>query len=84
MALTDPTQAQRLARASTHWLRHSHGSHAVTAGTPIEMVQQSLRHASLSTTTIYISTEQRLRIRAMQRFWEERTLRGERRRLGVE
>jgi site-specific recombinase XerD len=43
--------------ASTHWLRHTCGSH-LAQKLPINMVQQLLGHASLSTTTIYTSTNE--------------------------
>jgi hypothetical protein len=66
----DTRGAQRLAAASTHWLRHSHASHAIAAGTPIEIAQQNLGHASLATTTVYVTTEQRRRMQAMNRFWK--------------
>jgi site-specific recombinase XerD len=66
----DARGAQRLAAASTHWLRHSHASHTIAAGTPIEIAQQNLGHASLSTTTVYVTTEQRRRMQAMNRFWK--------------
>jgi integrase len=62
--------AQRLAAASTHWLRHSHASHSIASGTPIEVAQQNLGHASLATTTVYVTTEQRRRMLAMNRFWK--------------
>lgn len=67
--------ASHLRRASTHWLRHTHGSHALEGRdgadpVPLQMVQANLGHASLNTTTGYIRTEQRSRIRAMQGFWK--------------
>ncbi|NML18014.1 phage integrase family protein [Azohydromonas caseinilytica] len=66
----DTRGAQRLAAASTHWLRHSHASHSIASGTPIEVAQQNLGHASLATTTVYVTTEQRRRMKAMNRFWK--------------
>jgi hypothetical protein len=33
LAMTDAKGAERLATASTHWLCHTHGTHAVAAGT---------------------------------------------------
>src|SRR5205085_67788 len=66
LAKSDKKSATRLASASTHWLRHSHGSHAVAAGTPIEIVQNNLGHASLSTTTIYVTSEKKRRHQEMQ------------------
>ena len=72
LAHTDPQGAARLAQASTHWLRHTHGAHAVAAGTPIEVVQNNLGHASLATTTLYVTAEAKRRHRAMQAFWSGR------------
>ncbi|HEX7635790.1 MAG TPA: phage integrase family protein [Noviherbaspirillum sp.] len=72
-ARTDSKGAQRLAAASTHWLRHTHGSHAVAAGTPLDVLQQNLGHASLDTTTIYTTSEERRRMKAVQAFWEKKT-----------
>ena len=48
----DAEGAERFERASTHWMRHSHASHAIASGMPIEIAQQNLGHASLATTTI--------------------------------
>lgn len=69
LAEGDVKGSQRLARASTHWLRHSHASHAIAKGLPIEIAQQNLGHASLATTTIYVTTEQRQRLQAMKKVW---------------
>ncbi|MEZ5653747.1 MAG: phage integrase family protein [Burkholderiaceae bacterium] len=57
--------AQRFERASTHWLRHTHASHAIAGGVPIEVAQASLGHASLATTTAYVTTEKARRMRAI-------------------
>ena len=38
----DVKGAERFDQASTHWLRHSHASHAIAAGMPIEIAQQNL------------------------------------------
>jgi len=68
----DTQGAERLARASTHWLRHSHASHAIAGGMPIEIAQQNLGHASLATTTVYVTTEQKRRMQAVDKFWAGR------------
>lgn len=65
----DVKDAERFARASTHWMRHSHASHAIAGGMPIEIAQQNLGHALLATTTVYITTEKRRRMSAVERFW---------------
>ena len=38
---------------SAHFLRHSHASHALDRGAPVHVVQTTLGHASLTTTTRY-------------------------------
>ena len=67
----DAKGAERFARASTHWMRHSHASHAIAGGMPIEIAQQNLGHASLATTTIYVTTEKRRRMKAVEAFWRK-------------
>ena len=62
----DAKGAARFAKASTHWLRHTHASHAIAGGMPIEVAQQNLGHASLATTTVYVRTEERRRMKAGQ------------------
>lgn len=41
-------------KASTHWLRHCHSSHAIDHGCDIRTLQQSLGHASSETTERYV------------------------------
>lgn len=38
---------------SPHWLRHAHASHALEHGAPISLVQTTLGHANLATTSRY-------------------------------
>jgi integrase/recombinase XerD len=35
---------------SPHWLRHSHATHALERGSPIDLVAATLGHASVATT----------------------------------
>ncbi len=47
--------AQRVGlEASPHWLRHCHASHALDRGASIALVQQTLRHSSVATTSRYL------------------------------
>jgi integrase/recombinase XerD len=46
-------RAKLPAAVSAHFLRHSHASHALDRGAPVHVVQTTLGHASLSTTTRY-------------------------------
>lgn len=67
-------EAERLKRATPHWLRHSHASHALQGrarrpGVPIQVVQNNLGHASVGTTSGYLTTEREERIMAMHGFW---------------
>lgn len=41
-------------KASPHWMRHAHASHALDRGAPIHLVQATLGHASVSTTGRYL------------------------------
>ncbi|WP_295638398.1 tyrosine-type recombinase/integrase [uncultured Methylibium sp.] len=66
----DCKSAERLARASIHWLRHSHASHSIARGTRVEIEQQILGHASLATTTVYVTTEGKRRMKAIASFWQ--------------
>jgi len=60
----DAKGAERFTNASTHWMRHSHASHAIAGGMRVEIAQQTLGHASLATPTVHVTTEKRLRIQA--------------------
>ena len=64
--------ARKLEATSTHWLRHTCGSHAVEQGVPLNVVQQNFGHASLNTTTIYTTQEVETRFDEMERFMQRR------------
>ena len=60
----DPSQVHRIvkiaarraglsAAVSAHWLRHAHVSHALDRGAPVHLVQATVGHASLATTSRY-------------------------------
>ncbi|MBC8930729.1 site-specific integrase, partial [Escherichia coli] len=49
-----PATAEKLRRASPHWMRHTHASHALARGAELLMVRDNLRHASISTTSTYL------------------------------
>jgi site-specific recombinase XerD len=69
LTLKDAKGAARLAKASTHWLRHTHASHSIARGTRVEIEQQILGHASLATTTVYVTTESKRKMKAIGAFW---------------
>ena len=41
-------------KASCHWLRHSHATHAIESGCNLRLFQQSLGHSKLETTERYL------------------------------
>jgi site-specific recombinase XerD len=57
MAKQDPEAGRRLAEATAHWLRHTHGSHALDRGVPLTVVRDNLGHASIQTTSLYLHKE---------------------------
>ena len=61
----DPVVAERLTKASTHWLRHTHGSHAVANGVPLAIVRDNLGHSNIATTSIYVHTDRDERYKAL-------------------
>ena len=74
----DGEDAAQLRKASTHWLRHTHGTHALNGrpgeddGVPIQVVQNNLGHASMGTTSGYLTTERDMRLAAMRGFGASR------------
>ncbi len=48
--------AAHIEQASTHWLRHTAGSHLSDAA-DLKVVRDNLGHANISTTSIYIHSE---------------------------
>ncbi|AXW56174.1 integrase (plasmid) [Ralstonia solanacearum] len=52
-----PALAEKLRRATPHWMRHTHATHALAKGVELSAVRDNLRHASISTTSIYLHTD---------------------------
>ena len=52
--------------ASVHTLRHTMATHHVAQGTDLKTVQETLGHASLNTTTIYVSLAKKAQKKALQ------------------
>jgi len=67
----DPKGAKRLEAATTHWLRHTYGTHMIEAGMPLDIVQDNMGHASPATTSRYVTTELDRRIRAAEAFLKQ-------------
>ncbi|TDN58716.1 site-specific integrase [Paraburkholderia sp. BL10I2N1] len=60
-----PPLADKLRRASPHWMRHTHATHALGRGAELTTVRDNLRHASVSTTSIYLHSDEVRRARQM-------------------
>lgn len=56
-----PHLAARIAKASTHWLRHSQLTHQADRGIPLKTIQLNGRHADISTAGIYQHKEDNAR-----------------------
>lgn len=59
---------RRFLSASAHWMRHTHGSHAVAHGASLATIKENLGHKSLTTTSVYVKTEKRRRFEQMEAF----------------
>ena len=75
--LDSALDAGHLISASTHWLRHTHATHALEAGAAIEEVQENLGHASPATTAIYSHTGRHRRKAAVEKLMAFSTGTGE-------
>ena len=70
-ALESPELAASFAKASTHWLRHTFGSHSIAKGMTLETARNLLGHASLATTSIYSTAELSRQYREVDAFLED-------------
>jgi site-specific recombinase XerD len=52
-----PGTADKLRQASPHWMRHTHATHALAHGAELVTVRDNLRHASISTTSVYLHSD---------------------------
>ena len=63
---TDAEASEKLTRASTHWLRHTHGTHAVDMDIPLTVVRDNLGHSSITITSQYVHADKDARHSAME------------------
>lgn len=61
----NPATSEKLRRASPHWMRHTHATHALARGAELTTVRDNLRHASIATTSIYLQGDDLKRARQM-------------------
>ena len=52
--------------ASVHTLRHTMATHHIARGTDLKTVQETLGHADLATTAMYVSLAKKAQKRALQ------------------
>jgi len=67
-----PAAAEKLRRATPHWLRHTHATHALGRGAELTTVRDNLRHASMATTSIYLHGEEAKRARQLEQAFAAR------------
>lgn len=52
-----PAQAEKLGRATQHWMRHTHATYALAAGGELTTVRDNLWHVPISTTSVYLNAD---------------------------
>lgn len=52
-----PALADKLRRATPHWMRHTHATHLLDGGAELTTVRDNLRHASVATTSLYVHAD---------------------------
>jgi site-specific recombinase XerC len=67
-----PATADKLCRASPHWMRHTHASHALARGAELMTVRDNLGHASIATTSMYLHRDEVQRARQMNQAFAAR------------
>jgi site-specific recombinase XerD len=53
-----PAFALKLRLAGPHWMRHTHATHALARGAQLTSVRDNLRHASISTTSTFLHSDE--------------------------
>ncbi|MGC8193192.1 tyrosine-type recombinase/integrase, partial [Klebsiella pneumoniae subsp. pneumoniae] len=66
IAALHPEPPDNLRRATPHWMRHSHASHALARGAPLTAVRDNLRHASIAPTSMYLHGDELERARQLR------------------
>lgn len=56
VCIDSPAAGSRFLKASTHWLRHTYGTHGAES-MPLDILQKQLGHASPTTTGVYVNAE---------------------------
>ncbi|CAG9269862.1 site-specific integrase [Paraburkholderia caribensis] len=72
VAKEHPSLADKLRSASAHWMRHTHATFALAHGAELTAVRDNLRHASISTTSVYLHSDDVKRARQMSEAFRNR------------
>lgn len=67
-----PPLAEKLRRATPHWLRHTHATHALAQGASLTTVRDNLRHASITTTSRYLHDDDLQRTAQLEKVFGRR------------
>ena len=51
----NPAFVEKLRRATSHWMRHTHATHALQGGAELTAVRDNLRH--IATTSVYLHSD---------------------------
>ncbi|MFP3637433.1 phage integrase family protein [Paraburkholderia sp. SIMBA_054] len=70
-AFEAPELGATFAAASTHWLRHTFGSHGVAGGMALATARNMLGHADMATTSLYSTAEIAQQYRELDAFLSE-------------
>ncbi|NRF71321.1 tyrosine-type recombinase/integrase [Aquincola sp. S2] len=62
-----PSLAEKLRKATPHCMRHTHATHALESGADLTTVRDNLRHASVSTTSVYLHSDDRRRAEQLRK-----------------
>jgi site-specific recombinase XerD len=59
-------QEAEIEGASVHTMRHTFGTHHAAMGTDLKVIQETLGHNNLATTSIYVSLAKKAQRQALQ------------------
>ena len=62
-----PELAAKYRRVSTHWMRHTFATHGIHNGIGLETIRELLGHRSLTTTSVYVTSEKDKRSREVEK-----------------
>ncbi|MGX0134913.1 site-specific recombinase XerD [Cupriavidus metallidurans] len=67
-----PPLANKLGRATPHWMRHTHATQALAQGATLTTVRDNLQHASITTTSTYLHDDEMQRSQQLEQAFGRR------------